>query len=189
MLKLFNRIPQIIGVRFGVIIVGTLLGFASATFALSRAGLSDVQGQAGWQEWNLSAETSLQPYSLGRFLVDGQLPPSNAQQEYFRATDKDGKTLRGECLARLKGKLPPARWWTIAAVTRSGQAVSSQSVITAAQAVLEGDGSLDLSISSSPSSGNWIVPPDSGGYSLVVTLNEMTEGAAIPLPTITQEGC
>jgi hypothetical protein len=187
-LKLVNRIPQIIGVRFGVMIAGGLLGFASATFALSRAGLSDVQGQAGWQQWNLSAETSMQPYSLGRFLADGQLPPSNAQNEYFRSTDKDGKALRGDCRVTLKGKLPPARWWTIAAVTRSGQTASPASVISAAQAILEADGSIELTVNASPVPGNWITPPP-GGYSLVVTLNEMTETTALALPIITQEGC
>ncbi len=111
--------------------------------------------------------------------------------DLWRDTATDGVTLRGDCMTTLEGTIPPARWWTIAAVDKDGVAEGARSVLSASAAVLEADGHIIVHLSAEPQPGNWIAPASGGTYSLALTLHDpvLPLPAGEPLPRLTRVGC
>jgi hypothetical protein len=165
------------------ILLGIIFGWASAMQGLNSAGLQSVKNGNGWQEWQVSGHDRMLPYSLGHFLGEGQLPPPKSVRYYQRSVDDDGNTLRGDCAFLIEGKIPPARWWSIAA----GR--SQNASLSAGLAVLEKNNNFKAVASRLPASGNWIVPEDQSSYTLTYVLSEVASDVAVELPHVKKMGC
>ena len=171
----------------GALLVGLVLGILSAINALGAVGLKPVAEYPRWSEWRLGEKDRFLIYSLGHFLIEGQLPPPKSAQYFVRNLDEDGNSLRADCVYVVEGKVTPARWWTIS-IAPSGVA-SPHSELSAGEALVNQDGTLKVSISARPMPGNWIVPADGSALSLRYIVNEAVPGEAIELPTVTKSSC
>jgi hypothetical protein len=180
-----------IAVALGSLFLGAVLGIGSAYYAFSTAGISPVPEQPGWVQRSMVSTSSTLPYELGHYLVSGQLPPPKSVMDLWRETTADGAALRGDCMITFDGTIPPARWWTLAAVNKDGVADGPRSVLTASSAVFEADGRIVVHIAVDPRPGNWVAPVSGGTYSLALTLHDpvLPLPTGEPLPSLKREGC
>ncbi len=175
----------------GLAVVGGMaLGLASAINQLNQAGESPVVGSENWIELDPAAANSVLPYSLGRFLGSGQVPPSFSIRQFTRLRDEDGNALRGDCAYVLEGRIPAGRWWTLAATDGDGRVVSSNSVVVSGQVFRNAEGVVRVSFAPWPVSGNW-VKVDSGTYQLVLALHDSLdeEDKPVTLPVVRKGSC
>jgi hypothetical protein len=172
------------------IAIGIGGGYASAAYSLRSAAERGVPGNTHWKELDASEELGLLPYAAGRFLANGQLPPPVSVRQFFRRADEDGSTLRGDCAYVLEGKVPPARWWTVAATDSSLRSLNANTVAVAGQTFAAADTSMRIIFSPSPAPGNWIKVPDQT-YQLVMTLHDPTDeqDTDLALPTVRKGRC
>jgi hypothetical protein len=167
-------------------ISGVAIGLVSALVKLDSAGSHAVIGHANWQEIDVSANALQLIYALGHFQVAGQVPPSTSLRQLQRLRDEDGNRLSASCVFVLEGKIPKARWWTIAAT--SDATTVDENVISSGQAITDADGLLRVSVARSPVAGNWIIPPD-GRYAIVLTLHDPVDVQTMVLPLVRQGRC
>jgi hypothetical protein len=166
--------------------LGAIVGSTSAMQALSGSALRAVKNGNGWQQWRLDDNDNMLPYSVGHFLSEGKLPPPKSALYYVRDRDDDGNVLRGDCAYSVEGPAIPSRWWSLSAGTNAG------AVLSAGEAVLDGKKHLRAVVSRRPEPGNWIVPSDSGSYTLVYILSEASKATAVAdleLPHVKKLGC
>lgn len=168
------------------ILGGLGIGVITAIYALGSFGLKPVIDNPGWQEWRLSENDRMQPYSFGHFLSSGQVPPPKAARYYMRERDDEGNVLSSDCIFEISGPSTPARWWSLSV----GQKESS--VLSAGQAMLDSDGTLKAVVSRHPLPGNWLKPPDSGSFTLTYIVTEPLKqkgDAVLALPHVKKAGC
>jgi hypothetical protein len=168
------------------IIGGIVAGVLTAIHALGTMGLRPAIDGVGWQEWRLDENDRLRPYSLGHFLGSGQLPPPKAARFYVRETDDDGNVLSSDCVFKISGPAIPSRWWSLSV----GQ--NESSILSAGQAILDGEGNLKAVVSRHPLPGNWLTPPDSSHFTLTYIISEPAKLKAtenLVLPQVKKAGC
>ncbi len=182
---------SLVGIKIAALGAAIVLGIGSAYQGLGSIGNKTVEDNVLWRTPGLASDESGLPYTLGRYLTKGQLPPPLSVQDFVRSVDDDQKRLDGSCAIELTGAVPAARWWTVSAVNSDGVAFSDSNTLTAGAAVLEADGKLILHVASSPQPGNWIKPPSSGNYSIALTLHDVVDdrGGPLKLPSIKQVSC
>lgn len=159
------------------LVAGAVAGLASAVSAIEIYGAGSTEAGSVWQSWDVSAVDDAHPYSLAHFLMAGRFPPATGQvREYSTRYATDGSSLSANCEYVLTAKSAPVEWWSIAAYA-SGLAVgSANATITSDSAIAEHDGSMKLTVSRFPASGNWLRPPVAGGFTLLYTV-------AVPSPS------
>ena len=168
------------------VFLGLLVGILSAVSALGSYGLVPVVEHPAWAEWQVNSSDTKLIYTLGHFLGGGQLPPQKLARSFVRSTDEAGARLSSNCVYMLEGKTTPARWWTMSVGHAGG--LSTHSVLTAGEAIVDQDDNLSVSISQHPMPGNWI-EPEGGNISVEYIINEAPNGETIQLPRITKKGC
>lgn len=169
------------------IIAGLLLGLASAQTMMQRAQQQQNGEIGNWRSVHINADSASGLYAASAFLSKGQLPPPQGVRYYKRLTDDEGNSLRGGCVVAVEGKMPDSRWWFLK--LESGRGIAS---LDAGSAVREPDGTLLVSISQSPSPGNWLKAPDESSYQLSLVVFESPGKAAgqpQPLPTVKRLWC
>lgn len=173
------------------LVLGILLGYASAIYALDYLGTKRVADGVGWLEWQLDKKQAVSIYATAHFLTAGELPPPAAKnQALFRQIDDDGKSLDGNCIYVFKGKLPAARWWSVILSSGSHDPTLSSPQINAENAVTLGDGTLEIAISKYPQAGNWLRPENDGAFVLHYVISDVqaTDAPAV-LPKLIRTDC
>jgi hypothetical protein len=172
------------------VVGGLAIGLGSAVMRLSEAGSVAVPGNTAWVELDPASGNEMLPYALGLYLGAGQVPPSFTVRQFKRIRDEEGNALRGDCAYVLEGKVPPARWWTLAATDAQGRVVNPQSVIVAGQAFRDAEGAMRVSFAPWPIAGNW-VRVDSGTYGLMLALHDVQDDDDKPvtLPVVRKGRC
>jgi hypothetical protein len=173
------------------LVAGALAGLASAVAAIEYYSATPVEPKSPWHSWDVSPGNKVRPYALDHYLMAGRFPPSMGQMREFSAREaSDGGALSGACNYVLSASAAPSSWWTVSVFTSGNP--GSNAVITADMAVIESDGSLRLTVSRSPASGNWIRPPSTGGFMLLYTIAEPSSNLArgpFPMFTIERSHC
>jgi hypothetical protein len=172
------------------VVGGIVIGIGSAAMRLSGAGSIPVTGNNAWQELDPASGNDLLPYSIGRYLASGQVPPSFSIRQFTRTRDEEGNALRGDCAYVLEGKVPAARWWTLAATDEDGRVVSPKSVVVAGQAFRDAEGTMRVSFAPWPVSGNW-VHVTSGTYAMMLSLHDGQDDdeKSLTLPVVRKGRC
>jgi hypothetical protein len=169
------------------IIAGIVLGLVSAQTMMRRAADAQEGSVGNWHSVRIDADSSSGFYAASSFLKMGQLPPPRGARFYTRNLDDDGNALRGGCVVSVEGKMPEVRWWSLKAQTSSGTAS-----LDAGESLREFDGSLVISISRAPSSGNWLKTPNDGVYDLNLVIFDPVQPskeASPPLPAVKRLWC
>ncbi len=151
-----------------LIIIGALLGFFTATMAISERAASSIARAAGsWTEIANAPDDDIDPYLNARYASVGWLLPPQGDDQVLEATaDSDGSALSGDCRYLVSGKLPSVRWWQIA-VMGDDEAINNDprarpEAISSERVIGEANGEFRITLSRAASPGNWISPGRSG---------------------------
>lgn len=179
---------------------GAALGLYSAyrvvesefAFGMQQAGPWEVHPQIGTRE--------IDPYARASLARSADIPLAASEGLTLRAdTDSLARPLRSDCTYSLTGTTPSARFWTLTLQDASGRLLegwqSERFTTTSARITRPENGALRLTISEQPRAGNWLRPPDRGGFSIALRLYDtpasgtLTRFTADMLPEITLMEC
>lgn len=190
------RVPLLIAVSlviaFGGGILTTLSALnASAGFGAIRLGV--------WRAFPDAQKVEADPYAKSYRAKAGRLLLGAAEGLVFTASsDEDGNQLTGTCSYRIVGRTPAARLWTLYAANRSGRplvAREGQPSAHHSQAILRNrDGSFEITVSPTAKPMNWLALPDTGAFSLVLTLLDTPAAGSsglvgLEMPKVESLGC
>jgi hypothetical protein len=167
-----------------LLFVGSLAGYMTAEQMIDGRG--QAVSNTTWRNWQGKPGD---PYALAHYLDAGMLPPDRTQWTVYEADrDSQGSSLDADCTYTLKGKLPPLRWWRLAAEGKGGgEGAGERNWLQSDGAIREADESIVISISPTPRPGNWIVAPDVSTLRLMFFL---LEARSVPdLPAIERVSC
>lgn len=98
----------------GAVVVGVLLGAASAwaSLQLGRSNFSEKIG--AWQYSRAAGSVAADPYTRAIIAQSGLLALSAREARYYTLEqDGEGRPLRESCIYDLVGRALPARWWSV----------------------------------------------------------------------------
>jgi len=162
------------------------LGLGSAWLWLTRVGIAGVDAGA-WRVNLLAGSQSADAYTRARIALGAVLALDRSETLYYTTQRDDrGEPLRAECLYKIDGAPPPARWWSITAYGQDHflfpNAERRYSVGTES-AQLDSDGQFSLMIGPLPANQrdnrSWIPTVGTGGLRLTLRLYN-------PDPTVQQ---
>lgn len=190
------RVPFLIAVALTIAFGG---GILSAMWALqASAGFGAIRLGA-WQAFPEAQTASADPYARSHRAKAGRLLYGSAEGLVFTATeDEQGRRLNANCAYRLHGRTPTARTWTLYAANAAGRplpaAESLPSSFNARTVLRHQDGSFDIVIATGPRPGNWLALPQTGPFSLVLTLLDTPAAGSsgligLDMPELERIGC
>jgi len=181
-----------------LIIAGAIIGFMSATMAISERADSSVEPKAGiWHDIANDADENIDPYLRASYASLGWLLPAQGEDQLVEATtDSNGSALDGDCRYLITGKSPQVRWWQIAVVGNDEEGADNDArarpdAISSEGMIAEADGQYRLNVSRGAVSGNWISPGNRDDFRLVMTLRRedpATAGDVAP-PMVARVAC
>ncbi|MBL8905872.1 MAG: DUF1214 domain-containing protein [Rhizobiales bacterium] len=181
-----------------LIIAGAIIGFMSATMAISERAASSVEVRDGiWQDIANNADANIDPYLRASYAALGWLLPAQGEDQLLEATtDSNGSAFDADCRYLVSGKTPQVRWWQIAIVDNDGEGADTDprarpDAISSEAIIAEADGRFRLNISRRPVSGNWISPGKRDDFSLVMTLRREDPAMAgdVEPPAVARVSC
>ncbi len=162
-------------VKVAVFLVGSCAaGLVSAQQLIDgKAGLF-TQTTGAWKTWVAAGTRNSDPYTRARFLTAGKLAVSRFEAIEFEArNDDEGRQLQARCSYTLSGRMPSSRWWSLSGHESTSSAVTeatSGGLLTSLDAIYDQDNRLKVAVAQDPQAGNWLVPPGSGSFVLVLRL-------------------
>ena len=185
--------------RFLVLVgLACLVGVLSANYIVQgRAGLiKRTSGQ--WVWWPNAGSTAIDPYTRLHFLAQGRLPMSKFETfEVETAQDKAGRPLDADCVYQLSGRIPDARWWSVATYVPDGSngAAAPEFSMSSHDVIAEDDGSVVITISREIRAGNWMKPTSNDEFIVLLRLynpaSNLGGSTALSgeLPSVTRKAC
>jgi hypothetical protein len=181
-----------------LIIAGAIIGYLSATMAISERAASSVEQKAGaWHDIAHNADENIDPYLRASYASLGWLLPAQGEDQVMEASiDGNGAALDGDCRYLISGKSPRVRWWQIAVAGNDKDGADNDprarpDAISSEGMIAEADGQYRLNVSRSAVSGNWISPGNRDDFRLVMTLRRedpAVAGDAEP-PSVARLSC
>lgn len=139
------------------------------------------------------------PYARAHRADDGRLLLGRAEGlMFFAEADSAGTSLTGNCVYRVEGATPPARFWTLRVTDPDDRPVPGRQMApTSLQSwrlLQDRQGRFVAHIGGNPHAGNWISVDRHGPIQLVLTLIDTPTAASVDLgevvmPTITRLVC
>jgi hypothetical protein len=150
-----------------------------------------------WRGWPRSGTLDADPYTRANFARSGELPLGLSEGIAFVATtDNQGRTIDGRCITRIKGKLLPARFWTLTVYDGRGRLIENSSArysFTSTEVLFDAEGDVEIWLSPRAHSGNWLPSSESERIVAVIRLYDMPTGVArseaAQMPRVTTESC
>ena len=148
-----------------VTLVGIGLGLAMTFFAVER-GMGFGAVKAGpWTGWPKTGTRDADPYARAVLSRTGEMPVGITEGLSFIArTDSSGALFDPRCSYELGGAIPPARYWTLTAVSPAGYVLDTSNRrvgFTSSEIVRQTDGGFAIAVSATARPGNWLqVPAD-----------------------------
>ena len=173
-----------------IVLAGAVAGYVTGQQALSRAGITSVEGDSHWVQAQVNNKDPYAIYAVGHFRAEGQLPPSRASLYFSRDTDDEGNSLRSSCSYEFNGTAPLARWWAFTVLPQVGS--NGASTFSARDAVLSSDDGLKLAVSKHAMPGNWLALSEIGNMRVTLVLHEaytLAKGTKLALPTLKRVTC
>ncbi len=184
---------------FTALVTGLGLGLLATWFAVERgAGFGAVRAGA-WTGWPKSGSPNADPYARAEMSRTGELPLGNVEGLSFVArTDSAGARLDPRCEYRVRGPVPPSRWWTLSAMTPDGRLLDTPARIfglTSAELTRNSEGEFEIIVASQARPGNWLPVAGAAKFILSLRLYDTTVTAtksslsASLLPQIVRGAC
>ena len=190
------RIPFLVGTAVVIMFFG---GIYSAQWALDA-----TRGFGGLQVNNWVAYPQIQtkdadPYARAHRANDGKILLGRAEGLVFRAqVDQNEEPLLRGCDYTLKGRVPPALFWTLRTVHPDNEplniAPSRPGTINAQKVLRNEDGDIEIKLSQYPQSGNWLAVDPNSDFELQLTLidtpiSNVSGIRALEMPIIVKGDC
>ncbi|MBS7539356.1 DUF1214 domain-containing protein [Ancylobacter lacus] len=179
--------------------IGAVVGLGLTWLTTANGYGPGVVHAGAWRAWPKSGTADADPYSRAALTRLGTLPLELADGLAFvAATDDAGRPLDPRCDIRLHGRLPQARYWTLTATDTRGRLIANAADrhgFTSAEAVWNGDGTLDIVLSPQARPGNWLPTAGSDRLALALRLYDTPVGIANrnddppDMPAIVTERC
>ncbi|MGC4025144.1 MAG: DUF1214 domain-containing protein [Mesorhizobium sp.] len=176
-------------------------GAASVAFVMERDIKLGAARVGSWTAYPDSGSATADPYALAEAAVEGTLALGRSEGLSFSAqSDDKGNSLRAECIYRLAGETPLARFWTLR--SEPYEYIAAIRVVTApahgtlqSRSVIRGeDNNIEITIGPKPAPGNWLRTEGEGRTRLVLTVyDSLVQGGpmaeTMQMPSITQVSC
>jgi len=190
------RVPFLIAIALAIAFGGGLL---STLYALNASAGFGAIRLGAWSAFPLAQTAQADPYAKSHRAKAGRLLLGNAEGLSFTATSDDaGNRLTGTCSYSISGATPAARLWTLYAADNAGMPLSPPAELPSAynsQTVLRArDGTFTVTLSATAKPGNWLALPDTGAFTLVLTLLDTPAAGSsgligLSMPKIDNIGC
>lgn len=158
-----------------VIALAFLIGGGSAWYSLRSSHAIGGIKVGSWTAWPFAGGSEADPYTAAKVAKDGTIPLGATEGLAFEADrDNSGQLLTLKCDYLLSGLTPPARLWTLAAYTEKGEIVrptaGAKSALHSEDILRNADGSFRISLSNTPTSGNWMGIQGSENFTLIMRI-------------------
>ena len=179
-----------------VLVIGIALGAAATWFTVVRRTFGTVS-DGPWKTSLLTGSNQSGPYLRASIAVHGLLALNRSETIYYTADhDSDGEWLDGNCIYRIAGREPSARWWSITAYGPDDYLMANKNnlwSVSGETVQLRPDSSFVITAAKHRAPGNWI-PVTRGRFSLTLRLYNPGAGvvgdpAHAMVPTITRVVC
>ena len=186
---------------------GVALGLAATFFSVERsqdtglgAGVWFGAVKAGpWTGWPRSGTRDADPYARALFARNGETPLGITEGLSFIARqDSRGDLLEPRCDYSVSGAVPPARFWTLSALSPDGHilpASSARSGFTSSEVLRKTGGDFEIRVAASARPGNWLQVVHDLPFLLMLRLYDTSLSANAffvterAMPAIVREGC
>lgn len=190
------RIPFLVGTALVIMFLG---GIYSAQWALDA-----TRGFGGLQVNNWVAYPQIQtkdadPYARAHRANDGKILLGRAEGLVFRAqVDQNEEPLVRTCDYTLKGRVPPALFWTLRTVHPDNEPLNipqgRPSTINAQKVLRDSEGNIEIKLSQNPQPGNWLAIDPNSEFELQLTLvdtpiSNVSGIRALEMPKIIRGEC
>jgi hypothetical protein len=179
--------------------VGTLTGLGLTYLASARSNGFGAVTVGAWSVWPRSGTPDADPYARAAFARSGELPLERADGLLFEAASADnGAALDGRCETRIRGRVPPARFWTITVYDERGRLIDNPAeryAFNSTEIVWNQGGTFEMTAAPRARSGNWLPTGGRERIVLVVRLYDAPIGIAsrtgepLEMPSVTQVAC
>lgn len=193
-------------IRTALLVLLTLViaicgGAASVAFVLHRDVRLGAIRVGSWTAYPQPGSGPADPYARAEAAVEGILPLGRSEGlAFFAQNDDGGEVLRAECVYRLTGETPLARFWTLRwepyDPASPGRAFNAPPHGTLqSRAVVRGaHNGVEITVSAAPVPGNWLRTEGSGRMRLVLTTYDaLVQGGpmaeTLNMPSIRQVSC
>ncbi|GEO84342.1 MULTISPECIES: DUF1214 domain-containing protein [Alphaproteobacteria] len=190
------RVPLLIAVALVIAFGGGILTTLSALNASSGFGAIKL---GVWSAFPAAQTVDADPYAKSHRAKAGRLLYGSAEGLTFTAaTDEDGNQLTGTCSYRIVGRTPAARLWTLYAANPEGEPLPARADLPFAhhsQSILRNqDGTFEIAVSPTARPMNWLALPDTGAFTLVLTLLDTPAAGSsgligLEMPRVESLGC
>ena len=168
-------------------VIGACLGLAATWLALERNVTFGETRLGPWIHNPRAAYADADPYTRAHRARMGDVPLSQGEGLLFFATaSADGSPLDPRCDYVISGPMPPARLWTLSAMTPDGQptqATATRTSISSAEIVRDHAGGFDIIASARARPGNWLPLPPTGAFVFMLRLYDTSGSAAAGVMT------
>ena len=178
------------------LIVGTALGLAATWLAVTWLNLGTVSN-GPWRMSLLTGSAQSGPYLRANIARHGLLALNRSETIYYTADhDSAGGWLDGNCVYKIEGREPSARWWSITAYGADDYLMANKNgkwSVSGDTVQLKSDSSFIITASPRWAPNNWI-PVTQRRFSLTLRLYNpgvgvVNDPANAMVPTITRSVC
>ena len=175
------------------VLVGVTVGIVSARYMTTEQSPFFAHKYGNWNNWPVAGNPANNPYTLAKFIANGQLPEHFSEVlTFYRSEDDGGDKLTEDCTYLMSVDRPTARRWSISLTGNSGGA---QQVLTQNDVISMGE-KVTVTLSTSPQPGNWLRMPSTGDPRVVFRLYDGDTitaqgagGGALGLPSLARVSC
>lgn len=181
------------------ILVGALVGIASAQFRIANGGLIGGIDNNGWRTSAAIGSTSADPYTRAVVARAGLLALNQQETVYYtRVRDDTGRRFDARCVYSVEGAELPARWWSMTLYAEDNfLAVNGEERHSVDATTITTDESRAWVVRVAPIQAdavNWISTKNAGAFSLSIRLYnpgaEVRENmAGVRLPRVVRQSC
>jgi len=174
---------------------------ASVALVMERDIKLGATRVGAWTAYPDSGSDMADPYALAEAAVEGTLSLGRSEGLSFSAqSDDKGNALRAECVYRLTGETPLARFWTLrsepheyTAAIRASNA-PAHGILQSRSVIRDDKNNIEINVGPKPAPGNWLRTEGEGRTRLVLTIYDtLVQGGpmaeTMQMPSITQVSC
>ncbi len=171
-------------------LLGVALGLAATSAAVEHGYRFGAVASGPWLSWPKSAYRDADPYTRALLARTGEIPLSLAEGlAFFASHDETGAALDPRCDYIVGGAIPPARYWTLTAMSPKGGLIPNSSNrygLTSAEIVRSSAGAFEITVSSHARPGNWLPVAPGADFVLALRLYETPASSAATAITASQ---
>jgi hypothetical protein len=179
--------------------IGVALGLLATWFAVERGYGFGAVNAGPWIAWPNAGSPEADPYARAVIARSAAIPLGLAEGLLFVArADSQDRELDPACDYRIRGRTPPARYWTLNAATPEGFLIPNavgRYGFTSSEIVREDPEIVDIVAAREARAGNWLPIAGTRPFVLAFRLYDTIVRAsargvaADNMPSITRERC